>query len=155
MKPHTQTCKHPAMDMACVLWSQPIGKSTPQQDVTSPLRTCCDNIPLCCIYPNVAERAPCAFCGSIATPTEKSRAQSCSACKFRQYCNVDCQRKHWPVHKKQCKRLAQEFAQLKEFTSTDLPPQEKPISQVSIDGYCTSNPSKCEQVTFVRNPSHE
>ncbi|CUI16871.1 Methyltransferase domain-containing protein [Candidatus Protochlamydia naegleriophila] len=30
------------------------------------------------------------------------KLQVCSKCQFAKYCNTDCQKKHWPVHKKVC-----------------------------------------------------
>ena len=32
----------------------------------------------------------------------------CSRCKMMYYCNVECQRKHWKKHKKECKRVKEE-----------------------------------------------
>ena len=44
-------------------------------------------------------------------PTTK--LMKCGACKFARYCSRDCQKKHWPEHKKQCmaiKRIAPRVA---------------------------------------------
>lgn len=51
-----------------------------------------DNIPMC------------NTCG------EEKPAKKCSKCKVVQYCDRNCQRLHWPVHKKECTRLSQGVA---------------------------------------------
>jgi len=33
----------------------------------------------------------------------------CKSCMFARYCNAECQRKHWPTHKKSCKQRAAEI----------------------------------------------
>lgn len=38
---------------------------------------------------------------------EEKPAKKCSKCKVVQYCDRNCQRLHWPVHKKECTRLSQ------------------------------------------------
>lgn len=43
----------------------------------------------------------CSSCG------EEKPAKKCSKCKVVQYCDRNCQRLHWPVHKKECARLSQ------------------------------------------------
>lgn len=43
----------------------------------------------------------CSSCG------EEKPAKKCSKCKIVQYCDRNCQRLHWPIHKKECARLAQ------------------------------------------------
>lgn len=43
----------------------------------------------------------CSTCG------EEKPAKKCSKCKVVQYCDRNCQRLHWPVHKKECARLSQ------------------------------------------------
>lgn len=48
-----------------------------------------DNIPVC------------STCG------EEKPGKKCSKCKVVQYCDRNCQRLHWPVHKKACTRLSQ------------------------------------------------
>lgn len=47
----------------------------------------------------------CNTCGE-EKPTKK-----CSKCKVVQYCDRNCQRLHWPWHKKSCARLSQENAE--------------------------------------------
>ncbi len=39
----------------------------------------------------------CAFCG------ESNKLTRCKNCKRGYYCSVDCQKKHWPTHKVNCK----------------------------------------------------
>lgn len=43
----------------------------------------------------------CSSCG------EEKPGKKCSKCKVVQYCDRNCQRLHWPVHKKACSRLSQ------------------------------------------------
>jgi len=40
-------------------------------------------------------------CSHCNTPGAE---KTCSVCKSAVYCSVDCQRKHWKVHKPHCKR---------------------------------------------------
>ena len=42
----------------------------------------------------------CAECGLISDED----CSKCTACKTVAYCSVDCQRKHWPIHKPDCLR---------------------------------------------------
>lgn len=35
--------------------------------------------------------------------------KTCVACKLARYCSVECQKAHWPKHKKECKRRAAEL----------------------------------------------
>lgn len=44
------------------------------------------------------EKKVCAFCGS-----ESQNNMVCSVCRSIFYCNKECQKKHWEVHKKTCK----------------------------------------------------
>lgn len=44
---------------------------------------------------------PLLFCGECGNIARKYR---CSGCKEEYYCNRKCQLKHWPVHKKDCKK---------------------------------------------------
>ena len=45
----------------------------------------------------------CAFCSSGTI----DKLQQCSICKVNYYCNIDCQKKDWPVHKTDCKEKQQ------------------------------------------------
>ena len=47
----------------------------------------------------------CADCGEEGGASLKA----CTACMLVRYCNTNCQRKHWPKHKKVCKRRAAEL----------------------------------------------
>lgn len=47
---------------------------------------------------------PCETCN------DPEAQRKCSACKLVSYCDEQCQKFHWPVHKKECKRLAQQHA---------------------------------------------
>lgn len=35
----------------------------------------------------------------------KEKFQCCSGCKLYYYCSVECQKEHWPTHKKDCKSM--------------------------------------------------
>mmetsp|Transcript_20434 Transcript_20434/g.20554 ORF Transcript_20434/g.20554 Transcript_20434/m.20554 type:complete len:294 (-) Transcript_20434:181-1062(-) len=49
----------------------------------------------------------CAGCRRPPDITVKNDFKRCSRCKRVRYCSVDCQRDHWPIHKKDCgKKMA-------------------------------------------------
>nr|CAG4647903.1 EOG090X06BA [Moina brachiata]SVE93015.1 EOG090X06BA [Moina brachiata] len=52
----------------------------------------------------------CAACG------QEKVSSKCSSCKSVQYCGRDCQKIHWPYHKKECDKLAKQH-QLKDTKS--------------------------------------
>lgn len=54
----------------------------------------------------------CATCGQEKVPSK------CAICKSIQYCNKDCQKMHWFIHKKQCDKLAKQFKNM-EIKSQD------------------------------------
>ncbi|CAG5119075.1 unnamed protein product [Candidula unifasciata] len=45
-------------------------------------------------------------CDTCGEPKAKSK---CSKCKMVAYCNQECQRLHWPTHKKFCDKLAERY----------------------------------------------
>ena len=47
----------------------------------------------------------CAACGKAG-----DNLKACTACHLVKYCNRDCQKLHWPKHKKECKQRAAELA---------------------------------------------
>jgi TPR repeat protein len=51
----------------------------------------------------------CSACGKPKSKNQKLR--KCSGCHVVQYCNTECQKKHWKIgiggHKKKCKKLKQ------------------------------------------------
>ena len=46
----------------------------------------------------------CAACGRSGDDLK-----GCTSCKLVKYCNVSCQRAHWPKHKKECKKRVAEL----------------------------------------------
>lgn len=48
-------------------------------------------------------------CDTCADPEAKKK---CSVCHMVAYCNEECQKMHWPVHKKECKDLAVQFVEV-------------------------------------------
>ncbi|XP_054289369.1 ankyrin repeat and MYND domain-containing protein 2 isoform X2 [Macrosteles quadrilineatus] len=54
------------------------------------------------------EKPSCATCG------EESAVKKCSKCKNTQYCDRNCQRLHWFVHKKECERISTSSREEKE-----------------------------------------
>ncbi|BFZ22739.1 hypothetical protein BsWGS_25778 [Bradybaena similaris] len=50
-------------------------------------------------------------CDTCGEPKAKSK---CSKCKMVAYCNQDCQRLHWPTHKKFCDKLAEQYQKQEE-----------------------------------------
>nr|CAG4640861.1 EOG090X06BA [Eulimnadia texana] len=53
-----------------------------------------------------AEEQVCGTCGQEKAP------KKCSKCKMVQYCDKECQRLHWPLHKKECDSLAEHFQKM-------------------------------------------
>jgi hypothetical protein len=49
----------------------------------------------------------CADCGGVAG--EGISLKACKSCMLVRYCNADCQKNHWPIHKKECKQRAAEL----------------------------------------------
>ena len=60
----------------------------------------------------------CAECGEEGGVSLKT----CKACMHARYCSAECQRNHWPKHKKQCKLRAAELRD--EALFKDPPPKE-------------------------------
>ncbi|GMT34970.1 hypothetical protein PFISCL1PPCAC_26267, partial [Pristionchus fissidentatus] len=52
----------------------------------------------------------CSYC--LRAPEESKKLLKCSACQFVQYCDQDCQKSAWSVHKHECRRLKQVFPYL-------------------------------------------
>lgn len=76
---------------------------------------------------DVKAKVCCAHCGRSdvdATGGDAkllAKLKRCSRCGFAAYCNAECQRAHWPQHKRMCKALqgAKEASQnLKSQTET-------------------------------------
>ncbi|XP_053408238.1 ankyrin repeat and MYND domain-containing protein 2-like [Mercenaria mercenaria] len=54
------------------------------------------------------EDEDCTTCG-------EPKSKKCSACKMAHYCSQDCQKLHWFVHKKFCKKLAEQYKRLEKM----------------------------------------
>ena len=72
---------------------------------------CCGNLILAAdpfayvIFENMAEHV-CHYCFTMVIRDKSGKPTTtlmkCSSCKFARYCSRDCQKKHWPAHKKEC-----------------------------------------------------
>jgi hypothetical protein len=60
----------------------------------------------------------CAECGKEGGASLKA----CKSCMVAKYCNAECQKNHWPKHKKECKKCAAELRD--EALFKDPPPKE-------------------------------
>ena len=49
----------------------------------------------------------CASCG--IAEIDEIKLKTCTDCKLVRYCSVECQKKHWPQHKRACKKLMAEL----------------------------------------------
>ena len=63
----------------------------------------------------------CADCGKEEVEGITS-LKACKSCKLVKYCNVNCQKNHWPTHKKACKKRSAELRD--EALFKDPPPKE-------------------------------
>lgn len=59
----------------------------------------------------------CAACGKAAVDNVKLKM--CTACELVKYCNVECQKNHWPRHKKACRKRAAEIRDDRLFRQPD------------------------------------
>ena len=62
------------------------------------------------------DRDSCAACGIASTDLKK-----CGACNKTKYCSVECQKRHWKVHKKMCKSSEQVRTTPEESSSASVP----------------------------------
>nr|CAG4650154.1 EOG090X06BA [Sida crystallina] len=68
------------------------------------------------------EDDPCPTCG------QEKAAMKCSQCKAVRYCDRECQKLHWPLHKKECHVLAKDFQSL-QIQSTEQVNESKADDQ--------------------------
>lgn len=78
----------------------------------------------------------CAECGLVS----EESCSKCAACKSVSYCSVDCQRKHWTIHKPDCRK-----AQGKKVSEKDVAAAQKEIEERN-EHECKRNDQKHEQV---------
>ena len=58
----------------------------------------------------------CSHCNKLVkTDDEQQTLKRCSRCKVARYCSADCQKNHFAVHKKNCKKIAKERASLDKY----------------------------------------
>ena len=60
----------------------------------------------------------CANCDKAAADGIKLKV--CTACKFVRYCSVDCQKSHWPLHKKACKKRVRDMRDNQLFSQPEM-----------------------------------
>ncbi|KAL7050097.1 hypothetical protein ACKWTF_003955 [Chironomus riparius] len=65
----------------------------------------------------------CSTCG------DEKPDKKCSKCKQVQYCDRECQRLHWSIHKKECARLSSQPAQI---TTAPSNGKKEPIDQAEL-----------------------
>jgi hypothetical protein len=52
-------------------------------------------------------KSKCKMCACCGLPKSKSsEMRMCSACRAMYYCSVECQKKHWSLHKPFCVKIA-------------------------------------------------
>ena len=54
---------------------------------------------------SAGDNTSCAGCGNCGDGGLKA----CTSCRLVKYCDRDCQRRHWPTHKSDCKRAVEQF----------------------------------------------
>lgn len=72
------------------------------------------------------------FCASCSKQDAK---QICSRCKCTYYCNIDCQRSNWKIHKKICKTLANKNNQQNNNDKDDDKKEIFRIEKIEEKGY--------------------
>ena len=87
----------------------------------------------------------CAHCG------KPGAAKGCSACKTTRYCDEDCQRAHWAVHKGPCKET-QRAAALASAAPTP-PPPPLALTEKLEEGVEVPLALGLREITPVRVPS--
>ena len=83
--------------------------------------------------------AACANCGKAEAG--EINLKTCTACKMVKYCSRDCQRSHWPKHKKACKKRAAELFDEELFKDPEQEREECPICMLPL-------PYDGEQIKF-------
>ena len=92
----------------------------------------------------------CAHCG------KPGAVKGCSACKTTRYCDEDCQRAHWPLHKGPCKETQRAAAR-----AAAAPPPPPPAGPFVLDlhcghcsaevkGYDSTKCGACNRVAYCR-----
>ena len=71
----------------------------------------------------------CANCGT--GEEDENKLKACTACKLVRYCSRDCQKAHWPRHKKACKKRAAELRD-QELLKDHPESEECPICMIAL-----------------------
>jgi TPR repeat protein len=79
----------------------------------------------------------CSMCGLPETPTRSFSKTKCP-CKSTWYCNTKCQKKHWKMHRNDCKRLIAEIKRKKKMEKEAL--REQIVTDATMDKDETDKP---------------
>lgn len=82
----------------------------------------------------------CSHCNKLVkTDDEQQTLKRCSRCKVARYCSADCQKNHFAVHKKNCKKIKKAHEKLDKYMGFANTAMERdPLSPMAV-GLSTSN----------------
>ena len=75
------------------------------------------------VYTDDAQLKVCGACGTIEEFV--GTLMRCSSCLSAVYCNKECQKQHWKVHKKACQRMKEEKKQKEAEMQANIPEEYK------------------------------
>ncbi len=71
---------------------------------------------------SINNKSCCHHCKKI--PTQEQDLKKCSLCKWGSYCNRECQKKHWSIHKEYCKQACEFRNKLFPLPNPDQQPNQ-------------------------------